>query len=197
MRRRIIPAVVLAAAVCACVVEPELLNSERIESRYGNFGIEVVSQIDRVRRSRLYSSANGTRTCRTYAIAQIASEPPPEIAAEHRQISAGASIGATFKSNGWRVFKETRLIDSILLEEDPHNIYTCMHLDDSTPLAVHVYRLLLNKGSRVIDYATIIELHHPDYLREDDVRRLFEFDDTDAPSASERRDWIALVKEKT
>lgn len=195
MRRRNIPAVVLVAALCACVVEPELLNSERIESRYGNFGIEVVSQTDGVRRSRLYSSANGARTCRTYAIARIVSEPPPDIDAEHRQITAGASIGATFKANGWRVFKETRLVDSIVLAEDPHGIYPSMGLDESTPLAVHVYRLLLNKDGQVIDYATIIELHHPDYLREDEVRRLFEVDDTGGPSPSERRDWISLIND--
>ena len=189
----VIPAVVLAAALSACVVEPELLNSERIESRYGNFGIEVVSQIDGVRRSQLYSTADGDRTCRTYAIARFTSEPPPDIAVEHRQIASGASIGATFKASGWRVFKETRLIDGVILDRDPHGIYSCMQVEGAPSLAVHVYRLLLNKDGQVVDYATIIELHHPDYLREDDVRRLFEIDDVDAPSASLRREWISLV----
>lgn len=190
-----VPAVVLAAALSACVVEPELLNSERIESRYGNFGIEVVSQADGVRRSRLYSSVDGRRTCRTYAVARFTSEPPAELAAEHGRIASGASIGATFKASGWRVFKETRLIDSVVLDRDPHGIYPCMQLDGAPTLAMHVYRLLLNKGAQVVDYATIIELHHPDYLQEDDVRRLFEIDDVDAPSASQRQDWISLVSD--
>ena len=56
MQRNPIPQVILAAALSACSLQPELLNSERIERSFGSYGIEVLSQNSAVRRSNLYSS---------------------------------------------------------------------------------------------------------------------------------------------
>lgn len=41
---------------------------------------------------------------------------------------------------------------------------------------MHVYRLLLQKDGPAIDYATIIELHHPDYMDLDGLRELYAVD---------------------
>lgn len=100
MRRNRVPLSVLAAALSACVVEPELLNSERIESQFGSFGIELVAYQDGVRRANLYSIEGDRRVCRTYAVVRFDDVPDNIIADEHARIVAGASIGATFKANG-------------------------------------------------------------------------------------------------
>jgi hypothetical protein len=41
---------------------------------------------------------------------------------------------------------------------------------------MHVYRLLLEKSRQAIDYATLIEMHHPDYLKPRDLLTLFSVD---------------------
>ncbi|MGI9200381.1 MAG: hypothetical protein ACR2QL_04940, partial [Woeseiaceae bacterium] len=54
MRPSRISPFVIAAALSACAQEPEALNSERIEERFGSYGIEVLSHEAGVRRSSLY-----------------------------------------------------------------------------------------------------------------------------------------------
>jgi hypothetical protein len=51
-----------------------------------------------------------------------------------------------------------------------------MHLHRKADVAMHVYRLLLEKQQQAIDYATLIELHHPDYLSRDDLLDLYPVD---------------------
>ncbi len=48
-----------------------------------------------------------------------------------------------------------------------------MHLDESTELGVHAYRLVLNKDDQTIEYATIAETHHPNYLTVQELRNLY------------------------
>lgn len=173
MRHRRVPLSVLVAALSACVVEPEQLNSERIEAEFGSYGIEIVSFRGNVRRSSLYSRHDDGTVCRTYAIVRFESFAEAPIAEAHKRIVEGASIGATFKSHGWSVYKETRYIGRIDLGDDAHDIGARMRLDAERPLAMHVYRLFLKKGPKVIDYATIIEVHHPDYMSVDRLQRLY------------------------
>ena len=162
LRRKRIPVTVLAAALSACVVESEQLNSERIERHFGSYGIEVLSSKDGVRRSNLYSTDEGRKTCRTYAVVRFDNVPESILDREHAQILAGQSIGAIFKQNGWDIYKETRYVGAHRMARDDHPVYSLMALDDAAALAMHVYRLLLKKGEQTIEYATIIELHHPE-----------------------------------
>ena len=46
------------------------LNSERIEARYGSYGIEVLESDTRIRESNLFSEHAGGRVTRTFAIVQ-------------------------------------------------------------------------------------------------------------------------------
>ena len=39
-----------------------------------------------------------------------------------------------------------------------------MRIAAGTPLAEHVYVLDVVKDGRAIEYATLVEIHHPDYL---------------------------------
>lgn len=195
MRRNYLHAAVLTTTLGACVVEPELLNSERVESQFGNFGIEVLSYTDGVRRSRLYSTAAGVETCRTYAVVRFDDVATAGVGAVHERVLNGASIGAAFKASGWQVLKQTRFIGEIELEPDPHAVYAMMRLPDTPPLAMHVYRLLVRKGERVVTYATIIELHHPQYLTRDEVHSIFAVEPVPAPAPAELADWFALFLE--
>ena len=159
-----LPRSVVAAALDACAHESERLNSERIADCFGSYGIEVVSSEPGLRRSNLYSEDNGVRTCRTYAVARFVDEPDALIDTEHAQILAGKSIGAIFKASGWTILKETLHIGTARLDDSGHPIAALMRLEHGTDMAMHVYRLLLKKSDQAIEYATMIELHHPDYL---------------------------------
>lgn len=198
MPRRSVPKTVFAIALSGCVVEPELLNSERIQQRFGSYGIDLFDNDENLRRSNLHSLQNGRKICRTYAVVQynpIDNDPVghESIGEEHAQILAGASIGATFKANGWSIYKETRYAGELELPQEATHIRQLLGPLESPVLAMHVYRLLLKKGLQIIDYAIIIELHHPDYLDSDDVARLYLVDAPAKLSASEMQTLSALA----
>ncbi len=173
MRSSRVSPVVIAAALSACALEPESLNSERIEERFGSYGIEVLSHESGIRRSSLYSIDNEVKTCRTYAVVRFVDESTPRVAAAHANILAGGSIGATFKSSGWHIGKITLSVGSISLDESDHAISKLMHIEDSAKLGVHIYQLVLEKDSQTINYATIIETHHPDYMSLPELEKLY------------------------
>jgi hypothetical protein len=168
-----LPRSVVAAAIDACAHESERLNSERIAERFGSYGIDVVGSEPGLRRSNLYSEENGVHTCRTYAVVRFVDEPDAIIDAEHTKILAGQSIGAIFKASGWAILKETLHIGTARLDDVRHPVATLMRLRRPADLAMHVYHLLLKKNERAIDYATLIELHHPDYLQRADLLDLY------------------------
>lgn len=171
-----VPMSVVAAALSACAIEPELLNSERIEEQFGSYGIDVLSSEPGLRRSALYSNEIGAHTCRTYAVVRFIEKPDAIIGSEHAQILAGNSIGAIFKANGWAIHKETLYIGTARIDDNNSRLAALMRLPQARDVAMHVYRLLLQKDGQAIDYATIIELHHPDYLASEHLRELYPVD---------------------
>ena len=58
---------------------------------------------------------------------------------------------------------------------------------------MHVYRLRVKKDSQSIEYATIIEVHHSDYMTYRQLRRLFAVDAGEAPTSSELVDWRTMI----
>jgi hypothetical protein len=173
MRSSRVSPVVIAAALSACALEPESLNSERIQERFGSYGIEVFSHKSGIRRSSLYSNDGDTRICRTYAVVRFFDESTPRVAAAHADILAGGSIGATFKSTGWQIGKVNLHVGSISLDGSDHVIGDLMQLSGPTELSVHAYQLVLEKDSQTIDYATITETHHPDYMSLPELEKLY------------------------
>lgn len=174
MRSNPVSSLVLAAILSACAIESELLNSERIDERFGSFGIEVLEHDAGVRRSSLFSVEGDVHVCRTYAVVKFVEHNSSEVAALHQAILAGDSIGATFKASGWQLTKQTLHIGAITVPADRREIAELMMLDESVPLAMHAYRLILDKDRQSVDYAMIIETHHPDYLTESDLRELYD-----------------------
>jgi len=180
-----LPPVVLAAVLSACATEPVLLNSERIQRRFGSYGIDVLASERGLRRSSLYSMNDGKVTCRTYAVVRFADQLDDRYGDEHKEVLAGNSIGATFRSHGWDLHKQTMHIGTLALPGQDSGIGSLMRLDGAHELALHVYQLLLVKDDQVFDYAMIIEAHHPDYLTSSELHSLYEYDTTNALNANE------------
>ena len=176
MHGETVPPSIAAAALNACAIEPELLNSERIEERFGSYGIEVLGDQPGVRRSALFSGEGIDKTCRTYAVVHFADSPDAQIDSEHEQVLAGDSIGAIFKAGGWTVHKETLYLGATDLPRRGSEIAAVMRLEAPCKIALHVYRLLLRKDGEAVDYATISEFHHPEYLGLADLQELYPVD---------------------
>jgi hypothetical protein len=148
----------------------QLLNSERIAARFGNYAIEVLAADPRERVSSLYSETNGERTCRTFAVVRYPAAIDPALAAEHDEIVRGGSIGAVFAAHGWQVLKTNLRYFEI---DGSERVAGLMHIATGTRLAAHAYELDVAKAGRTFQYALLVEIHHPDYLRRDDLRAIY------------------------
>ncbi len=193
MPRTPVPDTIRAIALSACIVEPELLNSERIKQRFSSYGIDVLNSENGLRRASLHSVENGSKVCRTCAVVRFDSVPADIIGNEHKQILEGASIGETFKTNGWTIYKETRYVGELQVPAESSAVLELMALGADSRLAIHAYRLLLKKELQTIDYATIVEAHHPDYLSKDELTALYLVDAPAVLTDDELRELSTLV----
>ena len=179
----------LATLLGACVT-PEKLNSDRIRERFGNYGIAIVSQDLRTRRASLYSTAHGRRTARTEALVVYEIPIAEPIVEVHRAVVAGASIGETFRDTGWQVQKKTAYIGETRVDDIGTAVAERLQLSEPTVLAMHVYELHFEKDGQRVFYATVVELHHPDYLTQPELRKIYSFD---VPEQLATRDVEALA----
>ena len=152
----------------------EELNSERIERLFGNYRISVLEQTARGRLSNLHSIHDSLVTCRTLATVQYHSPVPAVLRDAHREILAGGSIGATLKNHGWQVRKLTQYVGDIEAPADARRLSTLMRIPVPRTLALHAYQLnAVDDDGGEYAYATIVELHHPDYLSVEALRELY------------------------
>lgn len=177
----------------ACETEPVLLNSERIQQRFGSYGIKVLPSEPGLRRSSLYSIDDGRPVCRTYSVVRFADQPHDGYREEHAKVLAGNSIGAIFRSHGWDIHKQTIYIGSLLLPARSTRIGQLMHISDQDELALHVYQLLLARNDQVFEYATIVEAHHPEYLSQSGLFELYEYDESTGLSPPAVSNLVSLV----
>lgn len=173
MQRNPIPTIVLTAALGACSLQSEVLNSERIKHRFGSYGIEIIEQDGGTRRSNLYSTHDGARICRTYAVVEFVGSNAVDLSNVHGKVVDGASIGSTLKEDGWEIRKETFYMGNLSAPGDGHPINELMYLPHESELAVHAYNLHIEKANVSVHYATIVETHHPDYLDDNELRELY------------------------
>jgi hypothetical protein len=146
------------------------LNSERIAASFGSYGIEVLASDDDIRVSNLYSTDDGKRTTRTFAVVRFRAAPDGALASEYEAVLAGGSIGATFAASGWRVDKHNRLYTEI---EATKAVAELMRFDPGAALAVHLYELEVERDGMRFPFAAIAEVHHPDYLGLDDLEAIY------------------------
>jgi hypothetical protein len=173
MRNTQFPPSALAAILSACATESVNLNSERIEKRFGRYGVEVLASEAGLRRSSLFSFDGDTSTCRTYAVVKFVEQLDERYNDAHSKVLAGDSIGATFKEDGWDVGKRTLYIGTIRLPDSRTPIGELMRLNGAHDIALHVYQLVLARGNTELEYAIILEAHHPEYLSTQDLQEIF------------------------
>lgn len=183
------PGLLLLVWLQACTAAQPPLNSERIEDRFGSFGIDVLPSPDGIRRSNLYSVHDGERICRTYAVVRLhdsaATTGDTALSRARRAIDAGASLGATLEDAGFQVIKRTRYVGSLpQLHPEPRWL-GWMRTGTSAGLAVHIYELYVKKDAELSDIASVIEVHHPEYLVPGDLAQLYEVAAGDALDASD------------
>ncbi len=175
-------------------VSRPLLNSERIAEDFGSYGIDVLSADDGVRVSSLYSLQGEIRICRTFAVVRYPHEIDAELSLAHQAILAGQSIGAVFTQRGWAVEKLNRYFGVIPSSE---RVAGLMGGLAPQPLAVHIYDLFVSQAGRALLYATIAEVHHPDYLTLDQLRGIYgEVSITAAGTDPDSGPMLALTRQK-
>ena len=184
----------LAAVVGACSVQPEVLNSDLIRTRFGSYGVEVLEQSSQLRRSNLYSLESTGRVCRTYAIVQFIDVADADIAAVHDKVMSGQSLGASFRAAGWNLAKRTVHIGQVSVDANDHGILQLMQLEGPQQLAMHVYELYLNRGRRSLHYATVIEIHHPAYQNLADLEERYGSAATPEPAWPRLESFEALIQ---
>lgn len=181
-----------AATADAQVPARELLNSERIEQRFGSYGVEVLESGPRLRVSNLYSLSGERRISRTFAVVRYPAEVDPRLAREHRLILDGGSIGAVLDASGWRVEKTHLHFGEI---DSTGRSARLMGMTASAKLAVHVYALDAANETARIPYALLAEVHHPHYLELHDLWAIYGDPDTNRDPGAVA-DLLALVAAK-
>ena len=164
----------VAVALPGCGGVP--LNSDRIEAKYGSYDITVLDQNRRWRVSSLASRHDGRQVTRTLALVRFERPGSKPLAHEDRRIRAGESIGTTFRESGWRISKPTIFLDNVTIGTEAPALAQLMAVELPVTLAVHAYRFNVRKTPERYTYATIVELHHPDYLSVADLAKIHDFE---------------------
>ena len=181
-------AAILAAITLAAGAQTgprELLSSGRSAATFGSYGVSVLEQNAALRVSSLFSGAAEQRTCRTFALVRYAESIDPSLATEHAAIVAGGSIGAVLAAQGWEV-RKTHLYYGE--RRASGRLASLMRIAVGTPLAEHVYVLDVVKDGRAIEYAALVEIHHPDYLSLADLETIY-----GAPNTASLRELVTTL----
>jgi hypothetical protein len=174
---------------------PLLLNSERIIKKFGSYGIDVLQDRDRIRVSSLYSMHEGKKITRTFSVVHSPAVIDALFAQEYQEIVEGQSIGAMFKHNGWHIEKQPVFFGEIEACEDFAPVYTLMGGIAPTPLAIHIYTLIVEKHTDKFRYGVLAEVHHPEYFRLSALKEAY--GQEGMASVSERvREILGVVKDK-
>ena len=171
-----------------------LANSDRIQLIFGNYAIEVLENSPGMRISSLYSIDDGIKTNRTFAVVAYPEVVAEAIKKEHQTITGGESIGIVFRNNGWHTIKHHQYFGN--LEASTGDSDTLSVFGATRP-AIHIYWLSVKKNDAEYRYAQIAEVHHPDYLKLEDLQAIYgdEFSDKLVIS-SEVSEMLEIVKFK-
>ena len=155
------------------ILSPELLNSERIKMKYGNYAIKILSDDSKTRISNLYSSQGDKKITRTFAVVNYSEVIDPTFLEAHKKIVKGGSIGRVFKNNGWEIEKESFFFGEVSPSKDLSKVYALMGNIPNSELAMYMYGFHIEKDKKRFQYATIIEIYHPDYLTLHDLKSIY------------------------
>lgn len=164
---------VLVLAACDSGTPP--LNSERIRQSFGSYGVEILQAYGGQRVSCLYSEDQASgKTCRTIAVVEFTQPVDNELLPEHERILTGQSIGEVFVDAGWRIDKRNLLIGETAASDWTFDLEKLMRIDTAQAIATHRYEFFVERGERRIHYATITEMHHPDYLDSEQLHSYYD-----------------------
>lgn len=149
------------------------LNSERIAATFGSYGVRVLDATAERRISSLESVEDGRPVTRTLAIVTFEPGVAAAIADLHARIVDGSSIGVTFRDAGWAIDKPLIGIDEVSIPQSSPVMATLMNVSLPITAGLHAYRFNIRKGDVSVRYATIVEIHHPDYLSVADLERIY------------------------
>ena len=148
-------------------------NSDRIRLKFGSYGIEVLESGLRIRVSNLYSIEDGVRTNRTFAVVTYPAVIEPDFQEEHEAIISGQSIGIVFKENGWTIEKRHRYFGKVETSSGVWDVNSVFGDIGETQPVIHVYSLYVKKNESEFHYASIAEVHHPEYLDLDELSHIY------------------------
>jgi len=180
-----IPVFIGALILGACASTGSGLNSDMIRDTFGNYGVEVLSENDSRRTSSLYSSQGKFKTTRTYAVVEYTGRPRQAYASEHEKILSGASIGSTFRDAGWDIRKQQLFIGELEVPATYGKLAEMMEIALPQTLATHQYLFIISRDETSFNYATITEIHHPEFLTVIGLKELYGeilFDDSNRDS---------------
>lgn len=146
---------------CDSILPANLLNSERIEKKFGAYGIDVLYNSTDLRVSNLY---DGKKITRTLAIVNYPETIDSSFSKEHQQVINGGSIGSTFKTGGWKIVKKTIYLGELSPSADYKALYKLMGNITPQKLSIWMYVFYIQKNGSEYPYVTISEIYHPDYL---------------------------------
>jgi len=170
----------------------DLGNSDRIRLKFGNYGIEIVENGLRIRVSNLFSTTDGLQTNRTFAVVMYPAVIEPAFQKEHEAIINGQSIGIVFKDNGWIIDKRHQYIGELEALTDFSDVHSLFGDIGEVQPVIHVYSLIVKKDNAEFHYASIAEVHHPEYL---DLEELTAICGSEVDSAIVKdRDTIDFLK---
>lgn len=152
---------IAAVTPCDSILPANLLNSERIEKKFGAYGIDVLYNSTGLRVSNLY---DGKKITRTLAIVNYPETIDSSFSKEHQQVVNGGSIGSTFKAGGWKIVKKTICLGELPPSADYKALYKLMGNITPQKLSIWMYVFYIQKNGSEYPYVTISEIYHPDYL---------------------------------
>ncbi len=171
-----------------------LLNSERIQMKYGSYGVDILHSDSTTRITSLYSEDGNRRITRTYAVVLYPAVIESAILQEHYMILRGGSIGQVFKDMGWIIDKQSIYFGLLPPSEQFDSIYEMMGGINPTGLALYMYMFAVEKDGLSYDYATIAEVYHPDYLNIDDINIIYAAVREGAIAATEVEKKLSAVR---
>jgi len=174
-----------------------LSNSERIRKKFGSYGIEVLENDSGIRVSSLYSTHGGERINRTFAVVAYPDVIEPAFREEHDAIVKGQSIGTVFENSGWDIEKHHQYFGETETPQDHFSVSS--HAGDTRMArsAIHVYTLVVKKGDSSFQYASIAEIHHPEFLQLEDLAAIYglEFENHQVEQ-NKLGDFLNIVKSR-
>lgn len=163
----------LGLVLAACSSQGQRLNSERIEQTFGSYSVDVLQSNLNRRVSSLYSGSGDDKVTRTFAVVKFSGKVRPAFATEHSRVESGESLGAVFRSAGWEIEKISFFVGEMEIPGKYDLLAELMQINLPKYVAAHAYQFVIRRDERSYTYASIVELHHPDYLSVEDLKETY------------------------